>query len=55
MKKFKLVIELGNDAMQTDQDISEALRLTANSIDTGETEGKIFDVNGNVCGKFEII
>lgn len=56
---FTLRIELGNDAMQTAQDIAEALRDTAVRIGygavIGTTEtGRIHDANGNEVGQWSI-
>jgi hypothetical protein len=63
--RFQLEIELGNDAMQTAEDIQDALtklvksqRLTRyvgsdrlSKIDGG----KIMDENGNTVGKWEVV
>lgn len=51
---FSLRIELGNDAMQTPEDIVEALRSVARKLEGGDTEGTIRDLNGNTVGSFEI-
>lgn len=56
--KFTMSIELGNDAMQSPQELSEALEELATkiaSIDPMETraEGKILDDNGNEVGTWE--
>ena len=61
--KFKLEVELGNDAMQSNDDLAIALasvidRLQnamalASVIDT-EVHGTILDLNGNNVGKFYI-
>lgn len=59
--KFKLTLELGNDAMNTALDVAEALRKVAHQINTelGSTEitdvqaglGQgIADLNGNTVG-----
>lgn len=64
--KFFLEIELGDDAMQTNEDVASALRDTANYIggigvyEEGEQirwhldAGHITDVNGNTVGEWEV-
>ena len=55
MKKFKLEIKLGNDAMQTVSDIAEALkRVAVGNIHNGQNTGRIFDDNGNTVGTWSI-
>ena len=55
MKKFKLEIRLGNDAMQTMDDIAEALeRVAVGNIHNGQNTGRIFDDNGNTVGTWSI-
>ena len=54
--KFKLEIELGNDAMITVDDVAAALRNIAHRLDTagvgrGQRVG-ILDANGNTVGFF---
>ena len=56
---FTLKITLGNDAMQTPEDIAGALRDAARRInglpeDMRGEFGKIRDSNGNTCGKWEV-
>lgn len=60
--KFKLEIELGNDAMKDSNDVGEALlsvrtRLSGypNAFDYGFDEGEIKDANGNAIGKWEVV
>ena len=59
--KFTLEIELGNDAMQTRNDVMEALRKLGQNLrymnDTPESgdDGGIMDTNGNTVGKWEVI
>ena len=54
VKNFKLKIELGNDAMQTPEDVAEALEGVASRLkNTGRREGAIFDTNGNKVGAYE--
>ena len=50
--KFKLEIEMGNDAMQSEEDVVEALRVIAGKLAGGKREGVIRDVNGNTVGTF---
>lgn len=54
MNTFTLTIELGNDAMQDEHDVTRALDylLTTGAISGGWTEGVIFDDNGNAVGKW---
>lgn len=66
MKKFKLNIKLGNEAMQTLPAVAAALRKLADKLDYGCTEfvfdengnyectGFVFDENGNTVGKYEL-
>lgn len=56
--KFKLNIEMGNDAMQTPRELAEALRELATrveSIEEDETNAgaKVLDDNGNEVGAWE--
>jgi len=56
---FTLNIELGNDAMKTGVDLSEALKLVAfrasalPEVEPGDF-GWIYDENGNKVGKWEV-
>lgn len=53
MESFDLHIDLGSDAMQTPQDVAQALRAVAERLDAGpETDGAIRDTNGNKVGYF---
>lgn len=48
---FKIEIALGNDVMQTPDDVSHALAVTAEKINAGELfSGAIHDANGNRVG-----
>jgi hypothetical protein len=49
MAQFTLTIELGNAAMQTSDDIAEALRETADNVAI-DAHGTIRDTNGNKVG-----
>lgn len=53
--RFTLEIELGNEAMQTADDVAEALERTARQLrhlDHGEFA--IFDLNGNKVGAWDM-
>jgi hypothetical protein len=62
--KFTLTIILGNDAMQSPDDVAYALgRLQAMFVDTtdsfeelsvGDRSGRIRDLNGNTVGQWEV-
>jgi hypothetical protein len=57
--KFVLEIELGNDAMQTAEDVAEAIRaklkgIEASTFDAPEGPYNIRDRNGNTVGKWEV-
>lgn len=58
---FSLVIELGNDGMQTPADVAAALRKTAGQVgvwaewpNTDEVYTGVRDGNGNTVGEWEI-
>lgn len=57
-QKFKLEITLGNDAMQTEGDIANALRHICDVLEVNDEahpeayELQVFDINGNAVGKF---
>ena len=54
MNEFTLRITLGNEAMQTPEDVAANLRAVANQMDycMGRQSGKILDYNGNVVGEW---
>ena len=52
---FRLWIELGNDAMRNEQQLSEAVKAVAVRLSQGADEGKIRDANGNTVGQFSIM
>jgi len=54
MDQFKIWITLGNEAMQTGDDIARALRDVAAKLEGGEIEGTIRDENGNKVGTFKL-
>ena len=53
-ERFKLEIELGNDAMRTRADVIRALRRLATAIEMTSKvdEAKILDINGNSVGRW---
>lgn len=53
MDEFTLQIRMGNDAMQTARDASDALIEVSEDILNGRTEGRIRDLNGNTVGEWE--
>lgn len=60
--KFRLEIELGNDAMRTGADVADALRGVAHRIDSlSETPkemgpaGMVYDANGNAVGDWVVV
>jgi hypothetical protein len=59
--KFRLEIELGNDAMQTLDDVIAALQASRNSLadgneplTIGDNDRVLGDENGNNIGKWEV-
>ncbi len=55
MKKyFELQILLGNDAMQTGEDVARALHEVASNLEWGFLGGMIYDDNGNRVGQWEV-
>jgi hypothetical protein len=57
--KFRVEIELGNDAMQSNHDIAKALRQVAKEIShqhqilhDAPREFRIRDTNGNAVGRY---
>lgn len=53
-EKFVLTINIGNDAMQSNHDIAQALREVADSVEEGHNMGKIHDYNGNRVGRYDL-
>jgi hypothetical protein len=59
--KFTLEIELGNDAMQTNDDIAKSLQTLAHRLSQMHRDPvdgdkwNIRDANGNTVGKWEVI
>jgi hypothetical protein len=52
-REFTLSITLGNDAMQTPQDVARALEYIVMRLHRGADMGNIKDINGNNVGSFE--
>lgn len=52
--KFKLEIELGNVAMDSHEDIADALIEVGKNLLQGNDHTTIRDLNGNTVGKWEI-
>ena len=57
MNEFTLRIKMGNDAMQTPEDVAASLRDIANRLDWGmyRRSGEILDMNGNKVGEWKFI
>lgn len=61
--KFQLEIELGNDAMQTYDDVSQALKSVRAYLKEyrqseeveADDNAPIRDLNGNTVGKWEVV
>ena len=55
MNEFTLRIKMGNDAMQTPEDVAASLRDIANRLDWGmyRRSGEILDYDGNKVGEWE--
>ena len=55
MNEFTLRIKMGNEAMQTPEDVAASLRDVANRLDWGmyRRSGEILDYNGNKVGEWE--
>jgi hypothetical protein len=50
---FKLEINVGNDAMQTNLHLAAALIRTAKQLEEGKMVGAIMDENGNHVGDYD--
>lgn len=50
--RFVLTIELGNDAMQTPEDVAHALGAVAIKLQHGTLSGNVRDWNGQTVGTF---
>ncbi len=53
MNQFTLKIKLGNDAMQTHDDVREALLEVCDKLEHQQNECSIRDINGNTVGTWE--
>ena len=51
--KFKLEIELGNEAMQDCSDVHDALQDVSRSVAEGLQSDNIRDINGNTVGSWK--
>lgn len=55
-RHFVLIINLGDDAMQSAEDIARALQDAARRIRVSSAyNGSIRDINGNQVGSFDIL
>lgn len=52
MGTFKLKIELGNDDMQTPEDVADTLEKVVRYLRNGVLNRNIYDRNGNKVGEF---
>lgn len=59
--RFNISIKLGNDAMQSGDDVARALTILAGKLADSydglalpETDGVIYDANGNRVGTWEV-
>ena len=54
MREFTLRIKMGNDAMQTPEDVADRLLAVANRLNYGidRQSGEIIDLNGNKVGEW---
>ena len=55
MKQFVLKIEIGNDAMKTENALALAVESVANKMKTESVIGNIYDRNGNHVGFYGVI
>lgn len=49
---FTVTIQLGNAAMENTDHLAEALRGVAGQLESGRTEGRVMDENGNTVGSY---
>lgn len=54
LEKFTLSIDLGNEAMQTGEDVATALKAVASKLAHGEDSGRVRDENGNTVGEWDL-
>lgn len=55
VSRFKLELELGNEAMRSRPDLCRVLRQALTQIKAGGTGAELRDVNGNTVGRWRII
>ena len=57
MNEFTLRIKMGNEAMQTPEDVANRLLAVANRLNYGmdRQSGEILDMNGNKVGEWKFI
>lgn len=57
MKKFKIEIELENDAFKPDYtaEVKRILEVISDKLENGYNNLRILDINGNYCGYAEIV
>ena len=53
MDTLEVKITTGDDAMQTDDEIAQALMRVAHRVRGGSIAGKVADINGNTVGSYE--
>lgn len=57
MRKLTVTIELENAAFADGEEAPEAARIlrgVASALLRGDQSGMVRDINGNICGRFEI-
>ena len=54
MEEFTFKITLGNDAMQTFEDVAQALERVVARLRSGKEDGTIRDDNGNRVGSWTL-
>jgi hypothetical protein len=52
LTEFSLEIRLGNEAMQSVDDVARMLEKIAGLLRRGRVDGKIMDLNGNSVGHY---
>jgi len=53
MNQFRVRIDLGNDAMNTREDVASALQKIIDRLNSGIEEGLVIDENGNRVGSWD--
>lgn len=57
MRKLTVIIELENAAFADGEEAAEAARIlrgVASALLRGDESGMVRDINGNVCGRFQV-